>query len=134
MADNSGSIQVEGLKAINNSLKALGEDTTVLADANFEAANQLLREAQPLVPVRTGALKGSLKASKTKAFAQVRGGSAKVPYAAPIHWGWFRDKNTGKNKNILPNPFLAKALKLSREEIFANYQRNMESLIKKHNL
>jgi len=134
MADNSGSIQVEGLKAINRSLKALGEDTSVLADANYDAANQLLRASLPIVPVRTGALKGSLKASKTKAASVVRGGSTRVPYAAPIHWGWFRDKNTGKNKNILPNPFLAKALKYTREEILANYQRNMESLIKKHNL
>jgi hypothetical protein len=134
MADNSGVIQVEGLKAINRSLKALDEDTTALAEANYEAARLLLRSAAPLVPVKTGALKQSLKASKTKAFAQVRGGSARVPYAAPIHWGWFRDKNTGKNKNILPNPFLAKALKLTREEIFANYKANMDALIKKHNL
>lgn len=134
MPGNSGSIQVEGLKEINRNLKALGEDTTALADANFKAAQQLLRVAEPRVPVRTGALKNTLKASRTKASAQVRGGSTRVPYAAPIHWGWFRDKRTGVKRNILPNPFLANALKLSRDEIFASYKRSMDALIEKHNL
>jgi HK97 gp10 family phage protein len=134
MADNSDIIRVEGLKAINKKLKALDEDTNALAQMNYRAAQTLITEAKPLTPVKTGALRASLKASKSKAFAAVRGGSAKVPYAAPIHWGWFYDKNWFIKKNIMPNPFLGKALKLSREEIMSKYQKDMEALIKKHQL
>jgi hypothetical protein len=134
MAYERGSIQVEGLKEINQKLKAFDKDDATMANANYEAAQLLIKKALPAVPVVSGALKASLKPSKTRAAAQVRAGNARVPYANPIHWGWFFDKKHNKRKNIRPNPFLANTLKYNYPEIIANYKKNAEILIKKYNL
>lgn len=134
MAVKAGSIHVEGLKELNKKLKALGEDDATLKNANYEAAELLLKAAAPNVPSKSGALKRSLRAGKSASAGVVRGGSAKVPYAAPIHWGWFYDREQFIYKNIMPQPFLAKALQLSYQEILANYEKNVDGLIKKYNL
>lgn len=134
MASPQQTIKIEGLRETVASLKALGEDLTPIKTANQEAALRLISAAEPLVPVRTGKLKSTLKASKATTYAEARAGSARVPYAAPIHWGWFVDKNTRRVRGILPQPFYMKALKLTYNEIITNYERNMNEAIKKYNL
>lgn len=129
-----GSIKVEGLQQTIKSLQALGVDKSEIQNANLEAANTLLRQARPLVPVRTGRLRNSLKASKTQYYAQVRAGSNAVPYANPIHWGWFRDKQTGVNRNVLPQPFFSKALGYTYDQIIRDYDRNMQQLLNKYGI
>ena len=134
MAGPSGSIKVEGLQETIKNLQALGADKTQIQDANYQAALTLIRRAKPLVPVRTGRLLASLKPGRTTMYAVARAGLASVPYANPIHWGWFRDKKTGVNRNVLPQPFFGKALGYSKDQIIADYNRNMQQLIDKHGL
>jgi len=130
----SGSIKVEGLQQTIKQLQALGTDRSEIQNANFEAAQTLINQARPLVPVRTGRLRSSLRAARATNYATARAGLNSVPYANPIHWGWFRDKKTGVNRNVLPQPFFSKALGYTKQEIIDNYNRNMQQLLNKHGL
>lgn len=128
-----GSIRVEGLRETIKGLEALGADKKELENAGYEAAMTLIKEATPLVPVRSGRLRNTLKPSRTKFGATAQAGTGKrVPYANPIHWGWFVDKNTGVRRNVLPQPFFSKALGYSYERIIAQYNENMQQLIYKY--
>ena len=137
-----GSIQVEGLGQLVRSLKAVGADTKEIADANYDAAQTLIQAALPLVPVLSGRLRGSLKAGRAQNQAEARAGNNRtLGYAAPIHWGWsIVGANTksrlrpGTIRNIEPQPFFAKALGYTYEEILANYDRDMQNLVNKYGL
>jgi hypothetical protein len=50
------------------------------------------------------------------------GNNGRVPYANPIHWGWFK-------RNIKPQPFFVKALGITRDEVYQTYYRNVNKLI-----
>lgn len=133
-ASNGGSIRVEGLRETIKNLEALGADKSEIVDANYRAAETLRRQALPNVPVRSGALKASLRSSRAKGYAQVMMGNARVVYANPIHWGWFYDKEWFIQKNIKPNLFLYRALSSTKDEIVQRYNQDMQQLIQKYGL
>ena len=88
------------------------------------SAEKVLLESKALVPVRTGALRNSIRLSATtKGISIKAGNNGRIPYANPIHWGWFK-------RHIKPQPFFAKALGYTRQEIFDNYYKQMNDLIK----
>jgi hypothetical protein len=60
------------------------------------------------------------------------GNNSSIPYANPIHFGWYYDKNNFVKKNILPNPFFAKALGLTRNEVYKTYFININKLFNKY--
>lgn len=131
-----GGITVEGLSSTIRTMKALGDDTATIRQALKQAAETLAAASRGTVPTRTGKLKRSIRTSTTVRGAFVyAGNNTNVKYANPIHWGWFRDRKSERarkssrgyiNKNIKPNPFLAKALGYTREEIFTNFTKIME--------
>jgi hypothetical protein len=137
-----GAIQAEGLGQLQRSLKAVGADKTEIAEANFQAAQTLIRAALPLVPVLSGRLRGSLKAGRAQSQAEARAGNnGRLGYAAPIHWGWSvvgpKTKSRlrpGTIRNIEPQPFFSEALGYTYEEIIANYNRDMQNLVNKYGL
>jgi hypothetical protein len=131
---SGGSIRVLGLRETIKQLEALGASKQEIVDANVRAANTLKNAAQPLVPERTGLLKSTLRVSKAKGYAQVMMGNAKVPYANPIHWGWFYDKEWFIQKNIKPNLFLYRALGTKLDTIIMEYNKDMQNLINKYGL
>lgn len=124
MAKND-SIRVRGLNEAVRALKLVGVPAKEIAQAGYEAGQVVANEARTLVPVKTGALKGTIRVAKQQRKVVVRAGGARVPYANPIHWGWFR-------RGIMPNPFFSKALKLNIEEIYTRYFDNMNKLIQKY--
>lgn len=128
------SIKVEGLKETIKDLQALGVEKQKFVDINLEAAEILMSAARPLIPVRTGKLAGSMRASKTVQYAQVSLGRAKIPYAGPIHYGWFYDRNNFIKKNIQPNPFLSKALRQNYDEIIKRYNESVQKVLNTFNL
>lgn len=89
-----------------------------------ELARDVLRLAEPNVPVRSGALKGSLRASGTVRDAIGRAGKASVPYAGPIHYGW-------KARNIKPQPFLTDAAERLERDITDRYDREVAQMLDK---
>lgn len=119
------SIRVSGLNEAVRALKVIGVPAREISQAGVEAGEVVANEARTLVPVKTGALKGTIRVARQQRRVVVRAGGARVPYANPIHWGWFR-------RGIMPNPFFSKALKLNIEEIYTRYFENMQKLITKY--
>lgn len=137
----SGKVEIEGLGLLQKQLKALEADKADIVEANLNAAQTLITAARPLVPVRTGLLASTLKPAKVQRYAEARAGGARAPYANPIHWGWSivgaRHKGklpAGSIRNIEPQPFFAKALGYTKDEIIRKYQDDMQKLIDKYGL
>ena len=132
MAQPAG-IKVEGLKDALYALKQIGVPTAEVSAASQQAADIVASTARTLVPVRSGALRASIKSRKQARKVLISAGNNKsVPYANPIHFGWYYDKNNFIKKNILPNPFFAKALGLTRNEVYKTYFININKLFNKY--
>jgi len=122
MSDVSG-LKVKGLRQVIKGMREIGVPDTAVKEAGTLAGNVVLEAARPLVPVRTGRLLSTLKVSKRLYNVQVLAGNNKsVPYANPIHWGWFR-------RGIKPQPFFSKALGYSRDKIYNTYFTQLEKYI-----
>jgi len=123
---NASGIKVKGFKAGIKALQAIGVPEAEIKAAGSQAGEIVAREARTLVPVRTGALRNTIKVSKALRSVSVRAGNnGKVPYANPIHWGWFK-------RNIKPQPFFVKSLGITRDEVYKNYYRTLDTLIAFH--
>jgi len=108
-------------RALNDADREFGKK---LRTANKEAAEVVLKEAIPLVPVRTGKLQRSTKVRASQTSASIKSGSkSRVPYAPPIHWGW-------KARNIDPSEYLYSAIVKSRQKVLDVYSKSLEKVIK----
>jgi HK97 gp10 family phage protein len=127
MAEQAG-IKVLNLKQITKALQAVGVPNDAIKAAGKESADSVMGEARKLVPVRSGKLRDSIRlVSNARGRVTIQAGNNRrsnsgVPYANPIHWGWFK-------RNIKPQPFFVKALGLTRGEVYDRYMKNMEKLI-----
>jgi len=122
MAEPAG-IKVKGYKQAIKALQAIGVPAAEIKAAGSEAGELVANQARSLVPVRTGALRNSIRVSKALNRVSVSAGNNRsVPYANPIHWGWFR-------RNIRPQPFFVKALGITRDEVYRNYYRSLDRLM-----
>ena len=118
-------IEVEGLKELSRDLKKLDKELLKeLKAVNKDAAEVVATEARVLVPVRSGRLKSSIKASGTQAAGLVRAGKAGVPYTKVIHFGWARH-------NIKPQPFLYEALDKRKSEVYERYEKQVNELVER---
>jgi hypothetical protein len=136
MPSPGGRIEVKGLDAAIRNTRALGDQGTrdAIKKANYEAAQTLVTAAKPLAPARSGKLRASIRANKTLRYAAVTIGNARVPYAGPIIFGWFYDKEYFIQKNIKPNYFTYRALGYNKEKIMAKYEKDMQAALKKYQL
>jgi hypothetical protein len=122
MAEPAG-IKVAGYKQAIKALQAIGVPVAEIKAAGSEAGELVAGQARLLAPVRSGRLRNSIRVSKALNRVSVSAGNNKsVPYANPIHWGWFK-------RNIKPQPFFVKALGLTRDEVYQNYYRSLDKLI-----
>jgi HK97 gp10 family phage protein len=121
-------VKVTNLREINKALEAIGVPKEAVKDAGKESGELVANEARSLVPVRTGNLRNSIRVGATARgkitvlAGNNRTSKSAVPYANPIHWGWFK-------KHIRPQPFFVRALGYTRSEIYDNYFKQMEKLI-----
>lgn len=120
-------IRVEGLKQTVRSLERLGVETQDLKAGFKKAGNVVVDESRGLVPVLSGKLLNTIRASNTKNKAIVRAGGARVPYAGVIHWGW-------PGHNIEPNEFLVEGLANKQEQVLTVIEQELDALIKRLNL
>lgn len=132
--DNEQAIQIDGLSECLRALKAVGTPVEAIKEANRTAGELVARTARNTANFKhgTGKLRNTIRVANVSTNVKIRAGNARTPYANPIHWGWFRDKKRGFNRNILPNPFMAKALGYTREEVMTTYVRNLQKLIAEH--
>ena len=120
--------EILGLKEIQRDLRKLGDDTKdELKDTHKAAAEIVVMGAKRYVPYRTGALANSIRAIATQSSGRVRVGSARVPYAGPIHFGW-------PARRITPNPFVYEAMDERVEVIRGLYEKRVMELIEKYDL
>lgn len=129
---NEQPLRIDGLAGLYKSLKAIGAPVEAIIEANEAAGLPVLRTAKNIAPVKSGKLRSTIKMSKATTNVKIRAGMKRVPYANPIHWGWFYDKNNFVTKNIKPNPFLSRALGYNRDEILMNYTKALKKLIDKY--
>ena len=128
LGDGNGRIQVAGLKEVQYSLTKLGADSrNELKPAHKAAAELVVVKARPMAPVRTGALRDTLRAFGRQRAGVVRAGNVSAPYAGPIVFGW-------PKRHIKANPFIYKAADQRRGEIIALYETRMAELIRKNGL
>jgi hypothetical protein len=123
-------VRLDGVRATSEWLSVMGAPDKALKAANNEAAQIVAQAAKrdAVFKNSTGRLVRSIRPMSTITTAIVRAGGASVPYAGPIHWGWYYDKHYFIYKNIAPNPFLAKALGYNRDKILATYKEQVDKL------
>jgi len=132
MAQADG-IKVDGLKDVLQALKTIGVPTAEVSAASQEAAEIVASSSRTFVPVRSGALRSTIRAKKQARKVLVSAGNnTKVPYANAIHWGWFYDRRNFVQKNIMPNPFFSKALGVTRQQVYQAYFENINKLYNRY--
>lgn len=129
--DKSGGVKVDGARELRAALKKAGIDLTdEIKDAHADVADVVFARARQLVPVAPvsmtsavpGLLKDTLRTSGTKTAAIVRAGKKKVPYAGPIHWGWFK-------RNIKPSLFLSRAAAETEQAWINVYNKFIDDVV-----
>ena len=121
-------VKIKNMREINRALSNIGVPKDAIKAAGKESGELVASEARSLAPVRTGALRNSIRVGATARgkitvlAGNNRTSKSAVPYANPIHWGWFK-------RHIRPQPFFVTALGYTRSEIYDNYFKQMEKLI-----
>lgn len=124
--EGRGAQQIEGLKEVNAALRSMSKATRDdMKETHKKAAAIVIDGAKRFVPVRTGRLAASIRDGSTQRMGRVRVGSASVPYAGPIHFGW-------PARAIRPQPFIYDALDGRRDEVVRVYVRRIDSLTVKY--
>jgi hypothetical protein len=125
-------IQILGLNEAVAGLKAMGAEKE-LKELNFRVGKLVVKEARELVPVRKGRLQESIRASKTaKTVVVYAGRDPLVPYANPINWGWFYDREYFIQKNIMPTQYMNKAAAKVRGLIGTFYMQDLIAIYEKY--
>jgi hypothetical protein len=120
----TGVYEVTGAKELRRTLKQAGEDLGDLKDVNRRVGDLVISAARPHIPIRSGALAGSVRAASAAAKVTIRAGSARLPYAGPIHWGW-------PAHHIRPNPFLSDAATRTEDTWVGYYFDELQAVINK---
>lgn len=131
MTYGANGIKVKGFNQAIRALRELGVPDQEIKESAQEAGNIVANEARTLAPVRTGRLRDSIRVNKSLRKVVVSAGNNRssksgIPYANPIHWGWFK-------RNIKPQPFFVKALGITRDDVYRTYYDNMAKLVAKQN-
>lgn len=131
------SIEVEGAAALRRAFRRAGSKDLKdgLKAANKSAAQVVVERALPNVPVSSGRLKRSVKALGSQRDGRVKAGTAKVDYAAAIHWGrkvgnvgYAPNNRMGANP-ITGRPFLYDAAEAAEEAVAEKYLDQMTILL-----
>lgn len=138
-------IAVEGAKELARDFRAAGIAAKELSGAYRAIARELVPPAQRGAPKRTGRLAASTRGAGTKTAAILRAGSAKVPYAGPIHFGnptakTYPARRPGASRSsgtlgvIAPNPWLYEVLDERRDEVLASFEEHVGAALRRNGL
>ena len=121
MSEPGVTVRVMGARELRRALKKAGENMSELRTAHKNAGLTVANAARGRAPRRTGRLDASVKSKPTTTKARV---GSNLVYAAPIHWGW-------PDRNISPNPWLWSAAKETEATWIADYEREIQAIIRK---
>lgn len=119
--------EIENIDQLRKALRQASDHLAELKEANREAARIVTTVAVGRAPRRTGALAASGRPSGGAKRATITFGSARVPYANPIHWGW-------PARHIKPSLFAIEAVDASRPEWFSEYEQNIRLILHREEL
>ena len=122
---NGVDIEVTGIGDFTKAArKAKDKDTLIAIKAANKVGSEIVKvKAKTLVPVgKTGKLGRSIKAGASIKRGTVSAGSAALPYAGPIHFGW-------ATHNIEPQPFIYEAIDDRREAVWAAYDLQITKVV-----
>lgn len=119
-------VKIEGLRATLRSMEQAGTQADDLKDLMAALSTIVISAARP-PRGPTGRLAGSLRPGRSKNKAVIRAGSARVPYAGVIHYGW-------PSHSITAQPFLVDALNQSYPRILAQFDQEINQLLRDNKL
>lgn len=123
MSSRAPLVVVDGARQLRASMKAAGLKLDDLKAAHLAVAQLVDRAAKPHAPVgQTGRLVASERPAGTQSAAIVRVGSARVPYAGPIHWGW-------PNRHIVAHPWLYDAAANTEAAWLSMYLQAIDAVV-----
>lgn len=116
-------VEVRGLRETVRTLEKFGVEVADLKAAFKRIGTLVVNEAKSLAPHRTGKLAGNIRASNTKNKSVIRDGSAAVPYAGPINYGWAK-------RGIAPSYFMERAVTAKQGEVKDQLDAELHGLIR----
>jgi len=116
---------VDGLREAVRDLQKIGAEVDDLKEVFTSIGAMVATDAVALAPKRSGALASSLKPTKTKNKAAVRGGGARVPYAGAINYGW-------PSRNMEAQLFLQKAIDQNADKATEMMDEGISKIITKY--
>ena len=120
-------ISIQGVKEVTDSLNKLSRDLKSNTALNKELSTTLSQKASAMAPKATGALASSVVGNPSAEKAQIIAGSAAVPYAGVIEYGW-------PKRNITAQPYLTPAVHNNMGYIIEKYNESIKEAIKQYNL
>lgn len=134
-------IRVEGLKELSRTLRKLSDSKEFgkeLRGANLKSAQVVASRAQSRAPVRSGRLRGSIRALAQQRGAQVKGGSKRVPYFGFIDFGGTIRFRTSSRRITRPyikgGRILYPALAEKRQEVNNIFNEEVKKVMRKAGL
>lgn len=116
------SVKIVGLNKTIRGFKEIDAALPLEVKAlQLKAAEIVATDAKGRAPRISGDLAGSIRPSGSLRSATVRVGSASIPYAGPIHFGW-------RAHGITAQPFLYDALEAKRAEVYEMFDAGMHAL------
>ena len=119
-------LKVEGIDELRRAIRKASDEgmKKALVAANKDLAKAIIDKALLKAPVRTGALKESVRGLGNASGAVGKAGGAKVPYAAAIHWG---RKSRGL---VRGRPFLHDAAKAIERDVEDAYLAEIDRILR----
>lgn len=117
-----GGVRVDGLRELVRDLEKAGVEVADLKDAFGSIAARAANLAAGFAPRRSGKLAASIRGTKAKNYAAVSAGSARVPYAAPVNYGWLK-------RNIAASEFMQRADDQMRPRVARDLETAIDKLI-----
>jgi hypothetical protein len=139
-------VRIEGAAELSRAFRAAGGSVRDLSGAYREVARTLLPPAQRDAPRGpTGRLAGSTRGLGQRTRAILAAGSARVPYAGPIHFGNPSTKtypahksgakrSTGTLGVIRANPWLYRTADHRRAEVVDAFDKNVGAVLRAQGL
>lgn len=136
-------IRVDGLDQLRKQLRQVKDKEldAEMKQIHLDLAREVVARALPDVPVRTGALKASVRAAGTVRDAVGRAGKASVPYAGAVHWGHGaknlaviahgKQRRHKGRKASVANPFLRNAAVALERDITDRYEAQVSKMLNK---
>mgnify|MGYP001014787084 CR=1 FL=1 len=121
----NGRIEIKGAVTVAKTLRKAGIQLTELKPINLDAAEIAMRQAKRDAPVKSGAMRDTIRAGATNRAGVVRAGNNRargVPYAGVVHWGW-------PKRGIKANPFMRRAAKKTEPEWTALYEQIVDKAL-----